>query len=276
MTATLNAVPQVPAFPAAISDEQRRFLAEEQFLLMGRILSDRELVDLRFGYERIWESRPLTDDEKIWKVPGTRACSMEAFLEEPMIMSLIGNPYVLRMAEAALGTTDIEYAGGYLHKHRLNRPWTWAELGWPGWHQDGKSSLDPLNHINVWIYLDDLTKYDGVTQVLLGSTPLQRENLRAGRDPNTGYDALKAAQDTYETGVYTPGPAGGGFAWSGSLVHRITPNQTGVGRRLVTYEFRTRQHGPTAKSLYRDKTTPEQRKKLAAILPADKRFLVDL
>lgn len=276
MTVSETLVPQVPAFPDSISKAHRQFLEDEQFLMLGRFLTDEELTELRFGYERVWENHPLPEADKIWKAPGTRALSMERFLPEAAIMKFIANPYVLRIAEAALGTSDIEYAGGYLHRHRLNRPWTWAELGWPGWHQDGQATLDRLTHINVWIYLDDLTKYDGVTQVLLGSSPLQRENLRAGRPASTGYDELKAAQDTYETGVFTAGPAGGGFAWSGFLVHRITSNQSGVGRRLVTYEFKTRQHGPKAKSLFRDKTTPEQRAELAAILPADKRFLVEL
>lgn len=267
---------RVPDYPKVVSPEAKEFLAGEQFLPVGRLLSNDELIRARFAYERVWEANPLPEEERAKVVPGTRALTMDKFLHEPDLASILANEFVLRIAEAALGTGDIEFAGGYLHRQRLQRPWEFKELGWPGWHQDGKASLDPLTHINVWIYLDTLDKHDGLTQVLLGSVPLQRENLRAGRDPNTGMDALKAEQDGYETGVFTAGVAGGGFAWSGSIVHRITPNRSGVGRRLITYEYKTRQRGENAKSLFRDKTTPQQRSEIARSLPPDKRWLVQL
>ena len=273
---TTFSIPRVSEYPRAVTDEERSFLAREHFLPFDRLLTQEELVKLRFAYERVWESNPLPPEERSKLVPGTRALTMDKFLHERDIASLIGNEYFVRIAEAALGTSDIEYAGGYLHRQRLQGPWTFAQLGWPGWHQDGQATLEPLTHINIWVYLDDYTRLDGLTQVLLGSCETQRENLRAGRKTDEGMAALKAEQDTLETGVFTEGPAGGGFAWSGFVVHRITPNLSGVGRRLVTFEYKVRQRGENAKSLYREKTTREQRAAIAAHLAAERRSLVEL
>ena len=276
MTAIETSLLRIGDFPREVTQEQSDFLQREGFIQFGRLLSEEELIPLRFAYERVWEANPLPEEQCDGKAaPGHRALSIEHFCHETELVRMISNEHFLCVAGAALQlpVEEIEFAGGYVHRQRCQRVWTYEDFGWPGWHKDGHPTFDPLSHINIWIYLDDCTKMDGVTQALLGSCEHQRQNLKDGIEPDTGLDILQEEQDTLKAGVFAEGPAGGGFCWSGFLVHRITPNRSGRPRRLITWEYR-----PKAKedsSLFQDKTTREQRAVMAEMLPEDFRFLVD-
>ncbi|MDA1137981.1 MAG: phytanoyl-CoA dioxygenase family protein [Planctomycetota bacterium] len=276
MTATETALPRICDFPQEVTQDQCKFVQREGFIQFGRLLEDSDLIPLRFAYERVWEANPIEEEARANAAPGHRALSMEHFLDEPDIIRLIANEYFLRIVCAALARPpeEIEYAGGYIHRQRCQKAWDYEEFGWNGWHQDAQPSQAPLCHLNIWIYLDDCSKLDGVTQVLIGSCEQQRENLRKKRHPNDGINEMWGEQDSLDTGFFAEGPAGGGFAWGGFLWHRITPNRTGRPRRLVTWEYRHKSVCESEGSLYREKTTPEQRSLIAESLPEDKRFLV--
>mgnify|MGYP001158180472 CR=1 FL=1 len=260
-------------FPDALTNEQIEFFQKEFFLTFGRLLTEEELIPLRFAYERAWEGNPLTQEDGGNAVPGHRSMPMLPQFDQPELAKLIANDRLLTLAAGALKTTvdRLEYVGGNLNRQRIQKPWTYEEFGWPGWHQDASPDLDSPKRLNVWLYLDDCTRDEGVTQALVGSCELQRENLRAGRAPEQGIDQLQQEQDLPEDGVWAEAPAGGGFTWTGFLVHRISPNLSGKARRLVTYAYGIQQE---VESHFRDNTTPDQRAQIADMLPPDKRYLV--
>ena len=266
-------------YPDALSAEEVAFVHHENFGTFGRLLPDEELIAARFGYERMWEMHPYTppQDADGKYAPGHRHLRLDEFLHEPDIMRLIANDYFLRIAGAILGVpeTQLVYVAGYLHRQRCCKPWTYEDFGWPGWHQDAQPTLDLIDHINIWIYLDDCTRYEGVTQVLVGACELQRENLKAERPLDTGLYDLQDAQDSLEDGTWAEAPAGGGAVWGSFLSHRISPNLSGKSRRLITFEYKRADDPNVDETMFWKDLSAEQRQTVTDFLPQDKRYLVE-
>lgn len=264
-------------FPESLTDDQVAFANRENFLTLGRLVNEDALIAARFAFERIWEHHLFSPPENGQKyAPGHRHLRIKDFLHEPDLTRLIGNTHSLQVAAGMLGTeiSDLRYVGGYLHRQRCSEPWTYEDFGWPGWHQDAEATLERNTHINIWIYLDDCTRYEGVTQVLAGSCEHERQNLRDKLHPQEGIDQMQLEQDTDETGTWAEAPAGGGVAWGGFLVHRISPNVSGKPRRLVTCEYQPASHAAINESFFHESTTPEERAAMRDVLPEDKRYLL--
>lgn len=286
----------IEAFPSGLSDDQVAFFDREYLSSFGRILTDEELFSLRFAYERIWEAQPAPPQKKDSQIPGHLSLTMEAFSHESPFTLLIGNDYILKMASHVLHASpeDLVYVGGYLHWQRLQNDWNYEDWFWDGWHVDAKPSLDPLTHVNVWVYLDDCTRNEGATQALVGSCEKQRENIKAGKtatevhEENSVHKGIREMLDAVGTdpdkGTWAEAPAGGGFMWSSFLWHRITPNHSGVRRRLLTLEYDVRQNGAerstngsrASGTLLKERSSVEQRRQMAEMLPVDKRYLIDI
>ena len=273
-------------YPEKVSADQIEFMDRENFLTFGKVLSDEELIDGRFAYSRVWEAHPLTEEQTQGDgIPGHPSMMMEKYCHEEALMRVLGNDYILRIASAVLHVPveELVYIAGYTHRQRVVTRWDYSDWYWDGWHADGAPTLDPLTHCNIWIYFNDCTREEGVTQALAGSVQTMRENLRAGKPQKDRWeeggtsDGIQALIDEVgddpEKGTWAQAPAGGGFAWGGSLWHRIAPNRSGVNRQLVTYEYEPRDS--IQKDDWKSKTTPEQRQAVAEMLPRDKRYLVD-
>ncbi|MCJ8330212.1 MAG: phytanoyl-CoA dioxygenase family protein [Lentisphaeria bacterium] len=264
-------------YPDTISTEAVAHMDRENFLTYGKILTDQEIIDARFAYWRAFEQNPIAyQARKNPGVPATQAMEVSFFCQEPNLMKLIGNDYMLRIASAALHTAveDLVYVGGFLHRHRLNIQWEHEDWFWDGWHQDAKPVLDPLQHCNLWMYLADVTRMEGATQGLIGGCELQRENLRNDKDPNEGTrEMLDYINEHPDEGTWAEAPCGGGFAWGGHLFHRVCPNRSGLNRTLVTYEYAPRdsEHKDMAQSLGQEKLDM-----IKAALPEDKHYLICL
>ncbi len=284
----------IDAHPKALTEEQVEFFNHEYVSTFGRILTDEELSALRFAYERVWADHLVPPDREESAIPGHPSVTMEEFYHETPFTELVANDNILMLASQVLRVkpTDLVYVGGYLHWQRLQLDWNYSDWFWDGWHVDWQPNLHPLTHVNVWVYLDDCTREEGATQVLLGSCEKMRENLRAGLTEqdqwaeNSVHTGIREMMDTVgddpEKGTWGEAPAGGGTLWTSYLWHRIAPNHSGVRRRLVTLEYDIRGVGDDLPpngtrvpvSLIDERMTQEQRREMAGMLPEDKRYLI--
>lgn len=215
------------------------FFRTFRVLLLGQLIPLEDLVRARFAYERLWESNPLTESEQKEVVPGCRTLPLAAIESEPDLRALGDSLRVVELAQWLLDTPLVSIRSAHAFKQRLQRRWDYNDLGSNHWHHDvdPRTACDPIRMISVWLYLDDVTREEGATQVLLTSVPEQRRLLETGWDPAEVTRRARSTMTDLSYGTWTDGPAGGGFVWSGSLVHRMTPNRSGVPRRLVTFEF---------------------------------------
>jgi hypothetical protein len=273
-------------YPERISDDQVQFVDQESFLNFGKVLTDDETIEGRFAYSRVWLANPLSKEAcSSDGIPGHPSMTMEKFLHEEAFARIIGNDHVLKIAAAVLDTPpeDLVYVSGYIHRQLLARQWEYSDWFWDGWHTDAQPSMDPLTHCNLWIYFNDCTREEGVTQALKGSVPLMRENLRAGKPIKDRWEEggtadgiqalIEEVGDNPDKGTWAQAPAGGGFAWGGGLWHRIAPNRSGINRQLVTYEYEPRDN--IQKDDWKTKTTAEQRASIIEMLPPEKRYLLE-
>jgi hypothetical protein len=192
-------VARIPDFPATVPAACVAYFQREMFVLCGKLLDEAQLRQARFAYERVWEKQPMSDEElqnKAGQATGNRSVRANRWSHEAGLLGLIASPFVLGVAEAALGSTDLVWVGGFLHRQRLQGDWQYQDLGWNGWHKDAPAAVaaQPITHVNVWLYLDDCGPEDGVTQVMPGSVPRMRELLAAGENAEA---LCKHAQTTW-------------------------------------------------------------------------------
>ena len=134
-----------------------------------------------------------------------------------------------------------------------------------GWHTDFEITgpVDRSTHINLWIYLDDVSAEEGCTQLVEGSVDLWNHNLAEGRPVQEGIEAR--IHDTNQVRS-SEAPAGGGLGFNGACFHRATPNRSGKRRRLISYEYDLASNDELHGKLYATATT-EQIEKLRELLP---------
>ena len=219
-------------------------MLEEGFLTFGPCVTVDELRRMRFEYEMVFEMFDAADKDRYGGGEVERVASLNAITDCPALLSLIGNPHVVAIAAAGLGTSDIEYTGSILRRTLFD-----SFIHAPGsrgfaWHSDsflkGDKATAPDDRVAIWMYLDDVEMEDGATQMLPGSTEHVRANLRAGRQGQSGLEDAKAAADDEENGVFAVAAAGGGMAFKSFVLHRARPNRSGMPRRIITFDFRKR------------------------------------
>jgi hypothetical protein len=269
-----------------LSDEEIAFMDRENFITFGKVLSHEEVIEARFAYSRVWEANPLPPAQTEGDgIPGHPSMTIEKYFHEEGLAKILANEHILHVASGVLHVPESElvFVGGYLHRQRVITRWDYSDWFWDGWHTDAQPTTDSLAHCNIWIYFNDCTREEGVTQALAGSVETMRDNLRAGKPQKDRWEEggtadgiqalIESVGDDPEKGTWAQAPAGGGFAWGGPLWHRIAPNRSGVNRQLATYEYEPRDQ--IAKDDWKTKTTPEQREAVCAMLPPDKRYLVE-
>lgn len=55
---------QISATPVSLTPDQVEFARRENFITFGRLLSDEELANARFAYERVWDQHPFVPESK--------------------------------------------------------------------------------------------------------------------------------------------------------------------------------------------------------------------
>ena len=266
----------IPAGTTELAHDSTSQILDEGFLTFGPCVTREQLIAMRFAYERVFESFSVGANHfggGEWE----RVAELQAFYNEPALVAAIANPMIVAIAEAALETKDIEYTGSILRRTRFGNPMHEQETNQFPWHADlfiqGDPATAPDERVAIWIYLDDVTVFDGATQLLPGSTAVHRENLRNGRSYADGMEAALAEADDAAKGVFVEAPAGGGMAFKSYALHRAVLNRSGVPRRILTLDYRVRGSRFIGDGNFQ-KMPSELRTELAAALPEASRYLV--
>lgn len=257
----------IPDFAAQIDPLQQAQILEEGFLSFGCCLDPQQLAAARVAYEQTYE-RQLIGLEKL-ESRIEYPCGLEAFCEEPALVSIIGNPSILAVARAALESDAIEYTGGILRRTSFLQRDVHSIAGW---HPD-QFQAEGANHarderVAIWVYLDDVTAAEGATQMVPGSCAIVRRNFLAGREWPAGLEDLLAQAERGENSTYAEAPAGGGMAFKSYVVHRATPNASGIPRRVMTIDFRVLGGGNVPDGNFQS-LSPGQRAAMAQWLPPE-------
>lgn len=227
-----------------LTTEESAQLLEEGHLTFDSCVSAAELHRMRFEYEIVFEQFDASNAERFGGGEIERVAMLPAFTDYPALLGLIANSRVLAIAEAGLGTSDIEYTGSILRRTLFNSFIHAPDSKGYSWHPDcflqGDRATASDDRIAIWIYLDDVMQEDGATQLLPGSTAQLRANLRAGRDERAGMEEAMRHADNDGEGVFATAPAGGGLAFKSYVMHRARPNRSGVVRRVATLDYRVR------------------------------------
>lgn len=267
----------ISANTVELTEVQRQQILEEGFLTFGSCLSQEELIAMRFAYEQVFEGFTVPGAQHYGASDWERVAELQAFYNQPALVSAIGNPTIVAIAKAALQTDDIEYTGSILRRTLFSNAMHQSGVNTFPWHADlfitGDAAEAPDERVAIWFYLDDVTVADGATQMLPGSAQRHRENLRAGRHYYEGMEADYAEAEDPAKGVFVEAPAGGGMAFKSYALHRAVLNQSGVPRRIFTMDYRVRGSQHIADGNFQ-KMPEERRQELAGLLPESARYLV--
>jgi len=231
----------LPAGTTVLSAAQQDKIKTEGFLTFGNCLTPQELTAARLAYEPVMEAFS-PDDARYGGGDMERAAFLPAFGDCPDLLKLIANPTIIAIAEAALGTSDIEYIGSILRRTRFDADWV-RESGVGSWHADYWLLGDPAQvrdeRVAIWIYLDDVTKAEGATQLIPGSSEIFRRSQCENRDFSEALQESLAPGESVSNS-FVEAPAGGGMAFKSRVIHRAIANTSGIPRRVMTMDYRVR------------------------------------
>ncbi|MEV6791614.1 phytanoyl-CoA dioxygenase family protein [Streptomyces sp. NPDC051320] len=209
------------------------------FLLLESLLDQREVAALRSAFER--DSR----------VPGPQVVTEEGGKEvravysshqrQPEYAGLIRDPRVLHPVQQLL-SDDV-----YIYQFKINAKPAFGGDKW-AWHQDYLAwrladGLPAPRQVNVGVFLDDVTEFNGPVIFLPGSQ--QGGLVREGRADSARSDQhldpddisltpQQLAEHVDRHGMTSPkGPAGSVVLFSPEIVHGSAPNMSPFTRRLL-------------------------------------------
>jgi ectoine hydroxylase-related dioxygenase (phytanoyl-CoA dioxygenase family) len=261
-----------------LTSEQKQQFLEDDFLVYDCSVRAEELHALRHAFERVYENEEEVqpDHPRMIRRP-------HQYYYEPALMAAVANPTVLAIARAALDTEDFIYTGGYLARTRFTGIPEDGKDNGGGWHADmflrPGSDYRRDDRVAVWIYLDYLSRDEGATQLLPGSSARIRENFINDRPPFEGLEAELASANRGEGAVYNEAPAGGGFSFKSFAGHTARHNLSGIPRRIITMDFAVRsskQIDSTGGSCHFQRLSAEQQETARAALPEDARWVMPI
>lgn len=268
----------LPPFTTVLTPDQKRQFLEDDFLVYDRSVEDEALHALRYAFERVYENEEEVqpDHPRMIRRP-------HQYFYEPALMAAVANPTVLAIARAALDTDDFVYTGGYLARTRFTGVPEDGKDNGGGWHADmflrPGSDYRRDDRVAVWIYLDDLSRDEGATQLLPGATARIRENFISDRPPFEGLEKEVAAANRREGAVYNEAPAGGGFAFKSFAGHTARHNVSGIPRRIITMDFAvpgSKQIDSTGGSCHFLRLSARQQELAREAVPEDARWVMPI
>lgn len=207
-----------------LTPEQLRQYREDGYVLLGRVLSDAQLENLRAEEARFRANLEVREDRKnqtlffsqvcpyseVVRAVGTGGAHLEALAQliGPNLM-LWYTQFVTKMPDGNSGKSEFP------------------------WHQDnGYISIEPATNVTVWIALDDVDTKNGCVWVA----------------PKSHHQGLlphkKKSADSWYLEIHVDGDglpavlkAGEAVAFTGLTLHRSKLNQTDRPRRAFFFEY---------------------------------------
>jgi len=213
------------SFPSVrLTEAQLRQYREEGYAILGRVLSDQQLADLRSEEARFRSNLKLPESGKnqtlffsqvcpyseVVRRVGTEGAHLDAMqqLIGPDIM-LWYTQFVTKMPDGSSGKSEFP------------------------WHQDnGYVAIEPANNVTVWIALDDVDTRNGCVWVdprshLKGLLPHKKKSA------DSWFLQISVEGD----GVPAILKAGEAVAFTGLTLHRSKLNHTDQPRRAFFFEY---------------------------------------
>ncbi len=224
-----------------LSDQQVTEFRDRGFLLLPSVFSDGEVEDMRRGFDA---DRETPGEHRVLEDDGTTVRAVYAsHVRQPALDSMVRSGRVLEPVHQLLDDQV------YVYQFKINAKTPFAGAGW-AWHQDFAAwrAADGLRRpdlLNVAVFLDDITEFNGPVIFLPGS---HRRGLVGPRD----HDATGGHLDPDDIAI-TPaimrdmvaehgmesvkGPAGSVAIFGPEIVHGSAPNVSPSPRALaiVTY-----------------------------------------
>jgi phytanoyl-CoA hydroxylase len=207
-----------------LTEAQLKQYREEGYVVLGRVLSDSDLAELRREEARFRANANIPEGQKnqtlffsqvcpysdVVRRVGTTGAQLDAMeqLIGPNLM-LWYTQFVTKMPDGTTGKSEFP------------------------WHQDnGYVSIEPANNVTVWIALDDVDTRNGCVWVdpkshLKGLLPHKKKSA------DSWFLEIKVEGD----GVPAVLKAGEAVAFTGLTLHRSKLNHTDQARRAFFFEY---------------------------------------
>jgi hypothetical protein len=207
-----------------LDEKQLRQYREDGYAILGRVLSDQDLEELRREEARFRANVKVTESGKNQTLFFSQVCPYSAIVRRvgtsgahlDAMEQLIGpdvmlwfTQFVTKMPDAASGKSEFP------------------------WHQDnGYIAIEPANNVTVWIALDDVDTRNGCVWIdpkshLKGLLPHKKKSA------DSWFLEIKVEGD----GVPAVLKAGEGVAFTGLTLHRSKLNHTDQPRRGFFFEY---------------------------------------
>ena len=226
------------AAPLSLTQEQIDLFRQRGFAVVGELLEDDEVGELRDEYDRVFAAaRQTAQMRNLASADGGATTEADEEMLQIMQMcersipcrKLLYDERILDIAEDLIGPNLQLF-----HDQALYKP---ARCGGPiHWHQDnGYWRCEPANIVSCWMTLDDVDVHNGAMHVIPGS---HLQLVAHERDEATPlYDVGDKVDASLAEIIDLP--AGGVMFHHCQTLHHTPPNGTDRQRRAFAIHFMT-------------------------------------
>jgi ectoine hydroxylase-related dioxygenase (phytanoyl-CoA dioxygenase family) len=215
-----EALESLDATPDLLSDDERKFLDEQGYLPLGRILTDEETGYARERIDELGRIEGENAGQELHKEVGT--VRLANLLEkDPAFEKFVTTPRVLAAITHVIGTS--------IQLSSLSSRASLPGHGQQGFHADWHEPVEPGNYFvcNAAWMIDDFSTENGGTRIIPGSH-LRRQLPQ---------DALSDRESDQLDQVNITGKAGSVVIFNSHLWHAGAENRTSAARRVVLSYF---------------------------------------
>ena len=237
---TKQALRELGATPATLTDAQKQQLDEQGFFIVKSVLTDIELAGMRAEFERIHAAEQGQGGHEVHVEPGARRVS-NIFNKTAAFDRCLEIPEVLAASAYLLG--EIKVHGANLRDPVVGH-------GQQDLHVDvPKKFADDWWVLNAMLMLDDMTLDNGPTRVVPGShhwAPINVPYVNQGDWEPTPLPAEDQARVPADLGAPYPGevlvtaPAGAAIICNSSMWHSGTTKRADAPRRMLHLTYTRR------------------------------------